>query len=95
VRPFDVTLLAPAAPDAQRAAPAAAGAASLLAAPSARETPPLLEIEVRVSWEGAPADATTGEPFAIRRRTFALNPAALEALPGAEAGGAGDEEGEE
>jgi prepilin-type N-terminal cleavage/methylation domain-containing protein len=95
VRPFDVTLLAPAAPEAQRAAPAAAGAASLLAAPSARETPPLLEIEVRVSWEGAPADSATGEPFAIRRRTFALNPAALEALPGAEAGGAGDEGGEE
>ena len=95
VRAFDASLLAPApAPTAQpaRAAPAAAaepgapavpGAASFLA-PGARGNPPVLEIEVRVSWEGAPVDADSGEAFAIRRRTFALNPAALEALPKAD-----------
>ena len=54
---------------------------SWLASPQAQQNPPLLEIEVRVSWEGAPADLETGEPLAISRRTFALNPAALESLP--------------
>jgi hypothetical protein len=54
----------------------------------------VLEIGVRVSWEGAPVDAETQQAFAIRRRTFALNPTALETLeeaddktPGGDAGG--------
>jgi prepilin-type N-terminal cleavage/methylation domain-containing protein len=93
VRAFDTTLLAPTvAGEPERAAPAAA---SFLGAPSANASPPLLEIEVRVSWEGAPVDDETGEPFSIRRRTFALNPTALEALAADEAEGDQDEEGEE
>ena len=98
VRAFDSTLLAPAAAsEPERGARAAPGAASFLSAPSASASPPLLEIEVRVSWEGAPVDSETGEPFSIRRRTFALNPAALEALADGEASGDEDEgeEGEE
>lgn len=95
VRAFDVAALAPAAgPEAARAQ---AASASWLSSPSAREQPPLLEITVRVSWEGAAVDAETGEPFAIRRRTFVLNPSALEQLPkddggGEDDGGEGDEE---
>jgi len=98
VTAFDVTTLAPAggpaADDARGAGatrPAPAG--SWLASPAAKTNPPLLEIAVRVSWKDAPVDAETQQPFAIRRRTFALNPAALEGLSGV-GDGAEDADGE-
>jgi len=93
VTAFDAETLATggddAAPPGARA-PAVAG--SWLQSPQAEQTPPLLEIDVRVSWDGAPVDAQTGEPFAIRRRTFALNPAALDALSEEEAAAPGEAE---
>jgi hypothetical protein len=61
-------------------APDAPPAGSWLASPNAKAEPPLLEIEVRVSWDGAPVDRETQQAFAIRRRTIALNPAALKKL---------------
>jgi prepilin-type N-terminal cleavage/methylation domain-containing protein len=84
VAAFDASTLVPEPVEQDSRAPRptqqAVGATGWLAAPAAKESPPLLEIEVRVSWDGAPVDAESGEPFAIRRRSFALNPAALELL---------------
>jgi prepilin-type N-terminal cleavage/methylation domain-containing protein len=85
VRAFDASQLAPAAPrQPVRDAPAPPGASCLTGA-AAKQTPPLLEVEVRVTWDGAPVDDETGEPVGVRRLTFLLNPAALEALPKKEA----------
>ncbi len=63
-----------------------------LAGPNAKTAPPILEVAIRVSWDGAPVDAETQQPYAVRRRSFALNPAALETLAPSEADDAGDEE---
>jgi prepilin-type N-terminal cleavage/methylation domain-containing protein len=97
VAPFDATKLAGITPEAEGgrpAPPSAPGAeGSWLLSPRAKQTPPLLEIAVRVSWDGAPVDADTGQPAAIRRRTFALNPAALEALAEADAESGGEDGG--
>lgn len=85
VRAFDVAQLAPAAPrEPVRGAPEPQGE-SFLAGASAKQNPPLLEVEVRVTWDGAPLDPDTGEPRGVRRLTVLLNPAALEALPKKEA----------
>ena len=67
-----------------------------LESPQAEAAPPILSISVRVTWEGAPVDADTQHPYGIQRRTFALNPSALQTLKSAEAGAdedVGDEEG--
>jgi prepilin-type N-terminal cleavage/methylation domain-containing protein len=97
VTAFDATTLAPAGGPADDArggsATGPAPAGSWLASPAAETNPPLLEIAVRVSWKDAPVDAETQQPFAIRRRTFALNPAALEGLSSA-GDGAEDADGE-
>jgi prepilin-type N-terminal cleavage/methylation domain-containing protein len=87
VTPFDATTLAAAAAADPHSTPATkqAPAGSWLESPAAKANPPLLEIAVRVSWKDAPVDAETQQPFAIRRRTFALNPAALEGLSDADA----------
>jgi prepilin-type N-terminal cleavage/methylation domain-containing protein len=87
VTPFDATTLAPAADADPRPTTNEAPAGSWLASPAAKTNPPLLEIAVRVSVKDAPVDSRTQQPFAIRRRTFALNPAALEGLSDADGGG--------
>jgi prepilin-type N-terminal cleavage/methylation domain-containing protein len=97
VTPFDATLLPGAAPapsaQPQRAEGDAASPGSWLASPSAQQNPPLLAVDVFVTWEDAAVDAETGEPLGIHRRTYALNPAALESLPGeGEDGGSGGED---
>ena len=93
---FDGSSLLPSpAPDEDpRARPSAVPGASgsWLRAQNAQQEPPVLEIEVRVSWDGAPVDAETGEPDAIRRRTFALNPAALESLAKLDTDGDGEDQ---
>jgi prepilin-type N-terminal cleavage/methylation domain-containing protein len=89
VTPFDATTLAPVGATDPRSTRTTneAPAGSWLASPAAEANPPLLEIAVRVSWKDAPVDADTQQRFAIRRRTFALNPAALEGLSDADSGG--------
>jgi prepilin-type N-terminal cleavage/methylation domain-containing protein len=100
VTAFDPSALAPPAAedDARGGAAAQAPEGSWLASAAAQQQPPLREIRVRVSWEGAPVDVESGEPDAVERRTFAIDPAALEALAEAESAegeGSGDEgEGE-
>jgi prepilin-type N-terminal cleavage/methylation domain-containing protein len=93
VRAFDVAglVLEPEAEGSRPPVPRASvsGDAGWLAAPTAAQSPPILEIDVAVTWEGAPVDTESGEPFTIRRRSFALNPAALETL----AENPGDQEG--
>jgi hypothetical protein len=78
--------------DARAANPVGAGG-GWLTSPQAQATPPVLQIAVRVSWEGAPVDADSGEPYAVQRATFALNPAALATLEKSETddGEGGDE----
>ncbi len=91
---FDpATLLPPVAEAEPGARPAAAAPPEgWLAGPTAKTAPPILEISVRVSWDGAPLDADTQQPAGVKRRSFALNPAALETLASSEAGDAEDEE---
>jgi prepilin-type N-terminal cleavage/methylation domain-containing protein len=88
---FDPASLQPAAKDPERPAREATQAAGWLAGPNAKATPPILEIAIRVSWDGAPVDAESQLPYAVKRRTFVLNPAALEALASSEAGDEGGE----
>jgi prepilin-type N-terminal cleavage/methylation domain-containing protein len=78
--------------DGEREAPAAAVpvAGSWLSGPNAKADPPIFEVSLRVSWDGAPLDAETQLPYSVKRRTFALNPAALEKLASSDAGEAGD-----
>lgn len=99
VTALDPALLTPGAeedtnPRARAAVDSTAGPASWLSSPQAEATPPLLQVAVRVTWEGARVDADTGEPYAIARTTYALNPAALKALGELEAGDDGDEDDE-
>jgi prepilin-type N-terminal cleavage/methylation domain-containing protein len=78
--------------DARAASPVGTGG-GWLTSPQARATPPVLQIAVRVTWEGAPVDADSGDPHAVQRTTFALNPAALATLEKSETDGG--EEGDE
>ncbi|MBM4384021.1 MAG: prepilin-type N-terminal cleavage/methylation domain-containing protein [Deltaproteobacteria bacterium] len=87
VRAFDsaaaASALLGAARDAGPEAAAAAGAqpsGGWLASPAAQNTPPVLEISVRVSRSDAAPDAEA--PPLAERTTFALNPAALATLEG-------------
>jgi prepilin-type N-terminal cleavage/methylation domain-containing protein len=81
---------APAAPGARDAPPGRAAVPpdepGWLATPAAEQAPPVLDVQVGVTWEGAPRDAETQVPATVRRRSFALNPAALASLESAEDG---------
>jgi hypothetical protein len=93
VAPLQAAAFLPAAPspagaraEAPGRSPAAAEVPGWLEAPGAEQAPPVLDVRVSVTWEGAPRDAETQEPAAVQRRTFALNPTALAALESGEDG---------
>ena len=98
VAAFDVAALSPGGAEGKAPGPNLrdqAAAAGWIEGPSTKAVPPVLEIAVRVSWDGAPQDADTQQAYGIQRRTFALNPAALETLSAEDSGDAGDDQGDE